>query len=234
MSCWILSIGNVGLVNEIVVIMKRFSLLLVLLCGCTFMSDGSEDESPDETENAETQNAAVGPTEQQAGPVEQQTVEPKQQAPADDVREEEIGVGFFFDTTEFEVLAGDSLRVKFPSGEAVVKLYGVAAPSKGQPLHEPSKNVLTGLLKKQNINVRVRAVSEDGVFSVDVKIPPNPKSTGGPNGHNLPPKLINGEMVRRGLAKHDTAEAPVHAQLESCQEIAQRRRVGIWDSRKGQ
>ena len=208
--------------------MKHWLLICLTFIGCTSNSgddEGRQSKSSDNQAVVEPEtNAAAGESATGAVP-EVAAREDDSQVP--DLSE--VEVGFHFTTMNFEVIAGDRIRVETTGGPAELSLYGITAPLPGEPLEDSSKRMLAHLLSGQEISVRIRAINEERGLSVDVKIPLNPKSTGGPHGHNLPPKLINGEMLQRGLARHDTEEAPGNGQLKNSQEIAQGRRRGIWD-----
>lgn len=133
-----------------------------------------------------------------------------------------------FETDHLEVLAGDLIQVTTPSGEtAQMSLYAVAAPKLGQPMHEQSKAGLMHRLKNRTVTVRIRRIKDKKIM-VDLKVPPEKASTGGPHGHNLPPTLVNGDMVRWGLAWHDSKEVPDNRPMADRQESAMKNRRGLW------
>jgi endonuclease YncB( thermonuclease family) len=136
-----------------------------------------------------------------------------------------FAVGTNFDTTAAEWIGGDVIGCRAPGGNVVrMKLYGVAAPRDGQPYFKKARARLVFLTQNKPLHIRVRKILADGRLAVDVKVPPDKTE----QAVNLPPSRINNQLVRRGYAWHDKAEAPDDIALKDFHAAAERERYGLW------
>lgn len=198
----------------------RFSIAILVIaaaCGCDpteTASDEYEIDTPivSETETEETESI------EQPGRSEFVVQETKW----------ELAEESQFETNTVSVLAGDLIETTMPTGETrQLNLYAIAAPKAGQPMHEQSKLGLGQHLKNRTVTIRIRKIRESQIM-IDLKVPPNNPSTGGPHGHNLPPNLVNGDMVRWGLAWHNSKEVPDSDSMSDRQKSAKENRRGLW------
>lgn len=198
----------------------RFSIAILVIaaaCGCDSAEMASDEHEISAPIVAETQSDTTESSEQ-PGRSEVIVQESKW----------ELAEESQFETNIVSVLAGDLIETTLPTGETKqLSLHAIAAPKAGQPMYEQSKLGLGQRLKNRTVTVRIRKIRE-GQIMVDLKVPPDKPSTGGPHGHNLPPNLINGEMVRWGLAWHDSNEVPDSDSMSDRQKRAKENRRGLW------
>jgi micrococcal nuclease len=115
----------------------------------------------------------------------------------------------------------DGDTVKLVTGERV-RLCGIDAPEKDQPLGQEAKQALTQLLQDADTILMIpverdrygRTVAELFVLS-----------------EGKPEIGINGELVKRGLARHYaqySQNCPNRQAIETAESYAQRQRAGMW------
>lgn len=143
-----------------------------------------------------------------------------------------------------DVYDGDTVKVGATDGsgtQETIRLCGIDAPEKNQPLGIEARNYLQSLINKGEGEVMVTPVERDryGRLVAELAVIPKP-------GQGYQPEeeiFINGDMIQVGMAWHYaqySSNCPNQQVLMSAEEIAKSRTLGIqkpgnvppWEFRK--
>lgn len=120
------------------------------------------------------------------------------------------------------VYDGDTLRVVRNGEELKIRLCGIDAPEKDQPLGTEARDYLRSLLTQSNSSVRILTVDHDRYGRTVAEV----MGVLGESEMNL-----NAQMVADGMAYHYaqySGNCPSRAVIEEAEAIAKTSRVGVW------
>ena len=122
------------------------------------------------------------------------------------------------------VYDGDTFRVIKGNKELKIRLCGIDAPEKKQPLGIESRDYLRNLLSKDGDRVNVIVTDRDryGRTVAEIFVSDGEKEI-----------FVNGEMVRVGLAydyKQYSGKCPNKEALDTAQKIAEANKAGVWSN----
>lgn len=125
---------------------------------------------------------------------------------------------------------GDSITVRQTNGENLkIRLCGIDAPEKAQPMGKQAKEYLLSLIAKGDGSVMVTPLETDryGRTVAEVFVKPKP-GTGYQAGEEI---FVNGDMAIAGFAYHYakySGNCPNRTVIVSSEEIAKGKRAGVW------
>ena len=102
--------------------------------------------------------------------------------------------------------------------EIRVRLWGIDAPEKKQAFGQRSKQMLARLITEQALSVRVHGVDRYGRVIGEVFLDDSSN--------------VNEAMVRAGMAWWYQTYAPKAVRLDSLQQAARARKIGLWSDRE--
>ncbi|MDL5055410.1 thermonuclease family protein [Oscillatoria laete-virens NRMC-F 0139] len=117
---------------------------------------------------------------------------------------------------------GDTLRVGRDGEQLRIRLCGIDAPELSQPMGEQSRDYLRSLLPTEQEVIVLRVEEDRYGRTVAELIVENPDGT---------ETHVNGDMVLNGMAyvyPQYVERCPNALPIESAQDIAQEKRVGVW------
>ena len=128
----------------------------------------------------------------------------------------EVKAGSVYDGDTFRVVKGDR--------ELKIRMCGIDAPEKRQPLRIESRDYLRSLLSKDNDRVSIVVTDKDryGRNIAEIFVSDGDKEI-----------FVNGEMVRVGLAyeyKRYSGKCPNKDALDTAQKIAEVNKAGVWSN----
>ena len=118
--------------------------------------------------------------------------------------------------TVVAVERGDLLQLNHEGQRIEVALYGIDCPDSSQPFGPEAQQFAYRLAYNKNVSVQVYHQEHESAVAGNVILPDN--------------RILNHELLKKGLAYWDQQEEPGNPRLQTFQTLAREMGAGVWSS----